>query len=66
MGIAIALRGVNVDIDGVMTSAGNALTDTVFTCIERELDDHSVANRERQIVDGDTDTQVLMLTHING
>ena len=53
--MGIALRGVNVDINGVMASAGDALTDTVFTCIERELDDHSVANRERQIADGDAD-----------
>ena len=53
--MGIALRGVNVDIDDVMTSDDDALTDTVSTCIERELDDHSVANRERQIADGDAD-----------
>ena len=46
----------DMDIDGVMISAADALTDTVFTCIERELDvdeldDHSVANRGRQITE---------------
>ena len=31
-----------VDIDGVMTSAGEALMDTVLTCINRELGDHPI------------------------
>ena len=42
--MAIALYGVNVDIDGVMTSADDALTYTVFTCLRRGLYSHSAAN----------------------
>ena len=36
----IASRGGNVDINGVMSNAGDTLIDTVLACIEREFDNH--------------------------